>query len=134
MVKRVGAHRTPEDFKARPREMKEIKAYVKEELLANVLGRLEEEGARDLTVFHVVAVGALADAEQFSMNVFRRRWERYSDVAKVEIVCADSDVDRFVRVLREPSCTGKQGDGRIFVLNIERAINIRSGEEGEKAL
>jgi hypothetical protein len=57
-----------------------------------------------------------------------------SGIAKIEIICADDQVDRFVRVLREPSYTGEREDGRIFVLNIERAINIRSGEEGEKAL
>lgn len=114
--------------------MKEIKAYVKETFLANVIGRLAEEGARDLTVSHVRAIGTLADAKQFRMDVFRQHYEKYSDIAKVEIVCADADVDRFVRVLREPFYTGEQGDGRIFVLNIERAINIRSGEEGEKAL
>ncbi len=114
--------------------MKEIKAYVKETFLANVIGRLAEEGARDLTVSHVMAVGTLADAKQFRMEVFRQHYEKYSDIAKVELVCADADVDRFVRVLREPFYTGEPGDGRIFVLNVDRAIHIRTGEEGEKAL
>jgi nitrogen regulatory protein P-II 1 len=114
--------------------MKEIKAYVKEIFLEHVLGRLTEEGASDVAVSHVVAIGAFADDEQFRLKMFRQYWEKYSDIAKVEIVCADDEVDRFVRVLRERSYTGEQGDGRIFILNIERAINIRTGEEGERAL
>ena len=80
------------------------------------------------------AVGTLADAKNFHMEVFRQHYEKYSDIAKVEIVCADADVDRFVRVLREPFYTGEQGDSRIFVLNLDRAINTRSGQEGEQAL
>lgn len=114
--------------------MKEIKAYVSETFLEHVLGRLTEEGATDVAVSHVIAIGAFADAEQFRLKMFKQYWEKYSKIAKVEIVCADADMDRFVRVLREPFYTGEKGDGRIFVLNIERAINIRTGEEGEKAL
>ena len=114
--------------------MKEIKAYVRPERLTNVISRLEQEGARDLTVTRVDAIGALADAEKDRLRFFRNYAEKYSDIAKVEIVCADAEVNRFVSVLRETSYTGERGDGRIFVLNIERAVNIRSGEEGEKAL
>ena len=114
--------------------MKEIKAYVRQGRLTLIIGRLEEEGARDLTVTRVEAIGALADAEADRLRIFRKYSERYSDIAKIEIVCADTEVDRFVKVLREASCTGERGDGRIFVLNVERAVNIRTGEEGDKAL
>lgn len=114
--------------------MKEIKAYVRPERLTNVISRLEQEGARDLTVTRVDAIGALADTEKDRLRFFRNYAEKYSDIAKVEIVCADAEVNRFVGVLRETSHTGERGDGRIFVLNVERAVNIRTGEEGEKAL
>ena len=114
--------------------MKEIKAYVRPDRLTNIVTRLEEEGARDLTVTRVDAIGALADSEKDRLRIFRNYSEKYSDIAKIEIVCADAEVDRFVSVLRESSYTGERGDGRIFVVNVERAINIRTGEEGEKAL
>ena len=45
-----------------------------------------------------------------------------------------AEVNCFVGVLRETSYTGESGDGRIFVMNVERAVNIRTGDEGEKAL
>lgn len=114
--------------------MKEIKAYVRPDRLTTIVSRLEQEGARDLTVTRVDAIGALADAERDRLRLFRNYSEKYSDIAKIEIVCADAEVNRFVSVLREASYTGERGDGRIFVVNVERAINIRTGEEGEKAL
>ena len=114
--------------------MKEIQAYVRPDYLTTIVSRLEQEGARDLTVTRVDAIGALADSERDRLRIFRNYSEKYSDIAKIEIVCADAEVDRFVGVLRKASYTGERGDGRIFVVNVERAINIRSGEEGEKAL
>lgn len=114
--------------------MKEIKAYVRPDRVPGIVSRLEEKGVRDLTVTRVEAIGALADAERDRLRLFRNYAEKYSDVAKIEIVCADAEVEGFVSVLREASYTGERGDGRIFVFNIERAINIRTGDEGEKAL
>ena len=114
--------------------MKEIKAYVRPDCVTHIVTRLEKEGARDLTVTRVDAIGALADSEKDRLRIFRNYSEKYSDIAKIEIVCADAEVDRFASVLREASYTGERGDGRIFVVNVERAINIRTGDEGDKAL
>lgn len=114
--------------------MKEIKAYVRMGRLTTVVSDLERKGARDLTVTRVEAIGALADAEADRLRLFRKYSEKYSDIAKIEIVCADAEMDGFVSVLKEASYTGERGDGRIFVVNVERAINIRTGEEGDKAL
>lgn len=114
--------------------MKEIKAYVRPDRLINIVTRLEEEGARDLTVTRVDAIGALADAEKDRLRIFRNYDEKYSDIAKIEIVCADDEVNGFVGVLKETSYTGERGDGRIFIFNVECAVNIRTGEEGDKAL
>ncbi len=114
--------------------MKEIKAYVRPERLSSIVSRLEQEGARDLTVTRVDAIGALADSEKDRLRLFRNYAEKYSDIAKVAMVCADAEVTRFVSVLREASFTGERGDGRIFVMNVERAVNIRTGKEGEEAL
>lgn len=114
--------------------MKEIKAYIRPERLPYIVNRLEQEGARDLTVTRVDAIGALADSEKDRLRIFRNYSEKYSDIPKIEIVCADDEVDRFVGVLRETSYTGERGDGRIFIFNVERTVNIRTGEEGDKAL
>lgn len=113
--------------------MKEIKAYVRAGPLAGIIERLEEEGARDLAVTHVDAIGALANTEDDCLQRSHKYREQYSDVAKVEIVCADADVDRLVTVLRDASLNGARGGGRIFVLNVETAINLSNGGESEEA-
>ncbi len=113
--------------------MKEIKAYVRPGPLADIIIRLEAEGARDLAVTHADAIGALANTEEVCLQRSHKYREEYSDVAKLEIVCADADVDRLVAVLRDASLNGAGGDGRIFVLNVEAAINLSNdGEPGGK--
>ncbi|ODU23924.1 MAG: hypothetical protein ABS95_02705 [Verrucomicrobia bacterium SCN 57-15] len=114
--------------------MKEIKAYIRPGPLADVIDRLEAEGARDLAITHVDAIGALANTEDDCLQRSHKYREQYSDVAKVEIVCADADVDRFVSVLRDASVNGAGGHGRIFVLDVECAINLGDGGEQKEEL
>jgi len=108
--------------------MKEIQAYIRPSLLADLVERLEAEGAHALTVSHVDAIGALADAEDDRLQRFHKYREHYADLAKVEILCADAEVERFVSVIHEASANGARGDGRIFVLNIERALCLEGKE------
>ena len=114
--------------------MKEIKAYIRPVKLAEVLHHLEAAGARDISVIRVEGIGSLADPRRDRKRWVRRRPETYSDVLKVEIVCRDGEADELVRILREHAHTGARGDGRIFVSSVERAVNIRTGTEGEDAL
>jgi nitrogen regulatory protein P-II 1 len=114
--------------------MKEIKAYVRPQRLEDVVGHLEEAGARDLTVIRVDAFAALADSVADTLRIVRKYPEKYSAVAKLEIVCRDEEVDRFVAIIREHGKHGLKGGGRIFVADIEQAINIRTDKRGEEAL
>lgn len=113
--------------------MKEIKAYVRPSCLDSIITELEKAGAKDLTVVRVDALGALAD--QTETPKWNRRYEeKYSASAKLEIVCMDEQAQLFVTIIQQSGRLGMSGDGRIFVSNIEKAVNIRTGEEGEKAL
>ena len=114
--------------------MKEIKAYVRPELLETIIGRLEEAGARDITVVRVDALGALVDHEMERWHFVRTYAQKYSSIAKLEIVCNDEQSEQFTQIVQEAGHLGESGDGRIFVSNIERAINIRTGAKGEEAL
>jgi len=114
--------------------MKEIKAYVRPVKLGTILHELEVAGARDVTVIRVDAIGVIADPEQDRRRFVRAYAERYSAVAKLEIVCRDEKAEPFVRIIQEHARTGAPGDGRIFVSAIERTVNIRSGQEGPEAL
>ena len=53
---------------------------------------------------------------------------------KLDIVLADEDVDRAIDVILKTAQTGKIGDGKIFVTDVERVVRIRTGEEDEEAI
>ncbi len=114
--------------------MKQITAYMRKTMLESTIKELESEGARDITVTHVDAIGDLSDIERDRWHILRKYEERYSDIAKMEIVCRDNEVRSFVDVIKKHGYTGERGDGRVFVLPVELAANIRTGEEGKEAL
>jgi nitrogen regulatory protein P-II 2 len=53
---------------------------------------------------------------------------------RIEVVVADSLVDRVVEAIQESAKTGKIGDGKIFVYDVGSAVRIRTGETGDEAL
>ena len=53
---------------------------------------------------------------------------------KIEVVCDDDMVERAVEAIRRPPSTGRIGDGKIFVSDIEEVIRIRTGERGDDAI
>jgi nitrogen regulatory protein P-II 1 len=112
--------------------MKEIKAYIRTNALEKTVRALKEAKAPGITVTTVQPVGYGFDPNYFTADkgITRSYW----DITKVEVVCADKDVDRLVGVISESSYTGSKGDGRIFVSPVETAIRIRNGEKGEAAL
>ncbi len=114
--------------------MKEIKAYVRPELLETILGRLEQAGAKDITVDRVDAVGEMADHEKDRSHFWRKYKERYSNIAKLEIVCRDTEAKGYMHIIQEAGHLGESGDGRVFVGPIHGAVNIRTGDTGDAAL
>ncbi len=112
--------------------MKEIKAYIRTDVLEKTVRALEEAKAPGITVLTVHPVGYGFDPNYFSTDTSITK--SYWDITKLEVVCSDKDVDRLVEVIRTNSRTGSKGDGMIFVSPVETAIRIRSGEKGEKAL
>jgi nitrogen regulatory protein P-II 1 len=112
--------------------MKEIKAYIRTDALEKTVEALKEAKAPGITVTSVHPVGYGFDPNYFTED--RSIIKRYWDITKIEVVCTDNDMERLVEVIRENSFTGSKGDGMIFVTAVERAIRIRSGEEGETAL
>ena len=112
--------------------MKEIKAYIRLDKAEDVIHALEKAGVPGLTAIEVKAVGAYIDSThaKYSLSYI----ERVSPITKLEIVCKDEDVERLVDVITKKACTGRKGDGMIFVSDINSAIKIRTGERGEEAL
>jgi len=112
--------------------MKEIKAYIRCQKAEEVIAALEELGIGGMTLIDVMGVGQLADPNTAKYSI--KCVQKYSEVAKLEIVCKDSDVQKIIDTVQKNAYTGMKGDGMIYVSPVDTAIKIRSGAENEQAL
>jgi len=106
--------------------MKLIKAIVKPERFEFVKKALEDKGFIGMTITEVKGRGA-----QKGITLEYRGGLMTVDFLpkiQIEIVARDSDADTLVSIITEAARTGKIGDGKIFVLPVERSIRIRTGE------
>ncbi|MBU2641932.1 MAG: transcriptional regulator [Hydrogenophilales bacterium RIFOXYD1_FULL_62_11] len=112
--------------------MKKIEAIIKPFKLDEVREALSEIGVTGLTVTEVKGFG-----RQKGHTELYRGAEYVVDFlpkVKLEIVIADNLVDRAIEAVITAARTGKIGDGKIFVTNMEQVIRIRTGETGETAI
>ncbi|MCA9756555.1 MAG: P-II family nitrogen regulator [Candidatus Eisenbacteria bacterium] len=112
--------------------MKLLKAYIRTRKVDEVIRALQTAGAPGITLSRVHGVGYGYDPMSFTLapNALRQAPE----VTKVEVVCVDEDADRLLGVLSTSAHTGSKGDGIVFIADVERAVRIRSGDEGHAAL
>jgi nitrogen regulatory protein P-II 2 len=112
--------------------MKLITAIVKPFKLDDVREALSELGVSGVTVTEVKGFG-----RQKGHTELYRGAEYVVDFlpkAKVEVAVTDAITDQAVQAISKAANTGKIGDGKIFVTNLEQVIRIRTGETGEEAL
>jgi len=106
--------------------MKMIKAIIKPERFEFVKKALEDKGFIGMTISEVKGRG-----EQKGIALQYRGGLMIVDLLpkiQLEIVIRDSDVDAIVVTITEAARTGKIGDGKIFVMPVEKSIRIRTGE------
>ena len=111
--------------------MKKIEAIIKPFKLDEVKTALQEAGIEGMTISEVKGFG-----RQKGHTEIYRGSEYTVDFLpklKIELVVADSLVDTVVQTIMKSARTGKIGDGKIFVCDVEEAIRIRTEERGEKA-
>ena len=112
--------------------MKLIKAIIKPFKLDDVREALSEIGVMGITVSEVKGFG-----RQKGHTELYRGAEYVVDFlpkVKVETVVDDDAVEKVIEAISNAANTGKIGDGKIFVLNVEQAVRIRTGESGSEAL
>jgi nitrogen regulatory protein P-II 1 len=112
--------------------MKKIEAIVKPFKLDDVKEALNEVGIQGMTITEVKGYG-----RQKGHKEIYRGAEYVVDFipkVKVEVVVAADQAEDVVAKIREAANTGKLGDGKIFVYNVEEAIRVRTGETGPDAL
>ena len=112
--------------------MKKIEAIIKPFKLDEVKEALHEVGLQGITVLEAKGFG-----RQKGHTELYRGAEYVVDFlpkVKLEIVVEDDMLDRAVEAIQNAAHTGRIGDGKIFIVPIEYAIRVRTGERGREAI
>jgi nitrogen regulatory protein PII len=112
--------------------MKMITSIIRPYKLDEVRDALARAGVSGITVTEVRGFG-----RQKGHTELYRGAEYVVDFLpkmKLEVVLEDHLVERAIEAIRQAAATGRIGDGKIFVLNVEEAIRIRTGERGPDAI
>jgi len=112
--------------------MKKIEAIIKPFKLDDVREALSDLGITGMTMCEVKGFG-----RQKGHTELYRGAEYVVDFlpkVKIEIVLSDDEVDKCIEAITKAAHTGRIGDGKIFVSEMERVVRIRTGEEGESAV
>ena len=112
--------------------MKKIEAIVKPFKLDDVKDGLSDLGIKGLTVTEVKGFGR----QRGHREVYRGAEYQVDFVSKIkiEVVMDEGMVTEAVKTIQEKARTGEIGDGKIFILPVEEAIRIRTGETGKEAI
>jgi len=112
--------------------MKKVEAIIRPERLEQVKRALEEKGFVAMTVSEVKGRG-----EQKGITLQFRGRTMDIDLlpkVKIEMVVKDDVVDAVVDTIVKAARTGRYGDGKIFVMPVEKVVRVRTGEEGDNAI
>ena len=112
--------------------MKKVEAIIKPFKLEEVKDSLHAAGIQGLSVSEVKGFG-----RQKGHTELYRGAEYIVDFlpkVKIEIVLANDKVETAIEAIQTAAKTGRIGDGKIFVIDLEQAIRIRTGEKGDSAV
>ena len=112
--------------------MKKVEAIIRTAKFEEVHAELAKIGISFLTYSEVKGIGMeLADAQQYRGATYD---VGFIPRIRLEIVVADGKLTPLVDCLLKTAYTGKVGDGKIFISEVQEAYRIRTKEKGEKAL
>ena len=112
--------------------MKKVEAIIKPFRMEDVRKALSEMGVQGITVTEVKGFG-----RQKGHTELYRGAEyvvEFMPKTKIEVVIADELLDRCLDAITQSARTGKIGDGKIFVVPVEKVVRIRTGEQDEAAI
>jgi nitrogen regulatory protein P-II 1 len=113
--------------------MKKIEAIIRPEKLEDVKHALSEKGYVGLNIVGVTGRGV----QKGVVHAGRGGQEYIVDMlpkVKLETVVADASAEEVVATIQKAAWTGNIGDGKIFILPVEDAVRVRTGERGEIAV
>jgi nitrogen regulatory protein PII len=112
--------------------VKKIEAFIRHEALDEIRDRLSHMGLPSMSVSEVKGSGRQKGYTESYRGARTTIFLRPK--LKLEIVVDDSDVERTIDTILELAHTGEPGDGKIFILPVEEAIRVRTGERGDVVL
>src|SRR5919201_6919030 len=112
--------------------MKKVEAFVRHEAFEPIRMELLELGFPSLSIVEVKGSGRQKGITERYRGAELTNWLRPK--VKIECVVSSRDVDTVVQTILRHARTGGIGDGKIFVLPVEQAYRIRTGEDGERVL
>ena len=112
--------------------MKLIIATIKPFKLDEVRQALTESGVNGMMVTEIKGYGS----QSGHTEIYRGAEYAVNFVPKIrlDIVVSDNEVDQVISTIESTAKTGKSGDGKIFVLDVEQAVRVRTGETGDSAV
>ena len=112
--------------------MKKVEAIIKPFKLDDVKEALNKIGIQGMTVSEVKGYGR----QKGHKEIYRGAEYAVDFIPKIkiEIVIDTDQADQVVETIREAANTGKIGDGKIFVIPVEQALRVRTGETGADAI
>tara|TARA_Y100001935_G_C17244674_1_gene477646 strand:- start:741 stop:1082 length:342 start_codon:yes stop_codon:yes gene_type:complete len=113
--------------------MKKIEAIIKPFKLSNVKDALHELGISGMTVIDVKGFGRQRGSTE-GIHTNDSYDDEFLAKMKLEVIVEDSQVQDVIESIKSSAYSGKIGDGKIFVSNIEQVIRIRTGEKDSEAV
>jgi nitrogen regulatory protein P-II 1 len=113
--------------------MKRIEAIIRRTKVEQVFAILEKVGYSGVMISDVAGHGSQKGGTALNARGITHRVP-FVDKKRVVLVVKDKEVDSIVKAIREAVCTGKIGDGKIFISTVDNAMRIRTGETGEAAV
>tara|TARA_B100001115_G_scaffold172055_1_gene154967 strand:+ start:345 stop:686 length:342 start_codon:yes stop_codon:yes gene_type:complete len=113
--------------------MKKIEAIIKPFKLSNVKDALHELGISGMTVLDVKGFGRQRGSSG-GMDADGNYDDEFLAKMKLEVIVEDKQVNDVIDSIKKSAYSGKIGDGKIFVSNIEQVIRIRTGEKDSEAV
>jgi nitrogen regulatory protein P-II 1 len=112
--------------------MKKIEAIIREEKLESVKKYLEEIGYFGMTITEVSGRGRQKGVPlKWGAKEYRLE---FLPKLKIEVVAIDDDVPAIINAIIKGARTGDIGDGKIFIIPVENAVRIRTGDSGNNAV
>jgi nitrogen regulatory protein P-II 1 len=113
--------------------MKKIEAIIKPLKLSSVKDSLHEIGLSGMTVLDVKGFGRQRGQDSGVEKDTAYNDEFHAKI-KIELIVEDSEVEKAMNSIKNAAYSGKIGDGKIFISNIEQVIRIRTGEKDSDAV